>query len=317
MSIKLRSRFTRNELSQRWGKIVSESDLSERIQVAQSAAEQQSRGFFMFLLDSMCLPFHVFLRSHIGGGYFAYMKIFVSSLFFLLCLCLYQFGFSLERVNINPFTPGGVRIIPEISFPDSFGAFIGNLVESWKIWIGTLTPWIDDFRLPIEDKRTLVIKVTALYYFLANLRFILNFIWARQGDFAPPFSSGRPAAIWRWLGVYKMGYLFNCQTDIVKQYGEPILCLLTGSFVLSRLEEHFRILGIFLYIGAVFLALHAFIRSRPIRREAQATLHSKFRTEARKVQDDLYDIYGFGVDSPEGGDLEPTVRQTKSRRRRK
>jgi len=242
-----------------------------------------------YILDAMCLPFHVFLRGKLGIKYFTYPKFFLSSLFFLLCLCLIQFRFA-TSAYIGPFTPGGFRPIPHITFPPTFLDFIISLRASFEIWMESFTPSVTSLMARLKEPRALIFSCIATYYLLANLRFWYSLVESRITNPSHLDSSGEPAPlwipVWRLLGIYHLAYLLNFRTDVVKQYVEPV-CLYLGAQILlhesSNPDTNRIFLGICCLFGSFFLALQAYLRSRPIRQEYQEAVRSRDKLASREA----------------------------------
>lgn len=273
-----------------------------------SSRELPPTGILAYVLDALCLPFQMFLRGRMGRKYFTYPKFLISSFFFLICLCLMQFRFETE-VYAGPFTPGGFRPIPHIEFPDTFLSFLSNLRASFTIWTNSFTPTFAKLRRLFDTGDALIYQTIALYYLLANVRFWLSKLSERFQDGVQMFSSGRPKLlgllpIWDMLGFYRIEYLLNFKTDLVKQVGEPLLLYLSAQYLLNpktSLVEfainhgvsptNLTFLGICCFFGAIFLALQAYVRSLPERRDNEAMEVAKFRNEAREAHFQQFNIF--------------------------
>lgn len=265
-------------------------------------------GLFAYILDALCLPFQIFLRGRMGRKYFTYPKFLLSSLFFLLCLCLVQFRFETE-VYAGPFTPGGFRPIPHIIFPETFLDFIFHLRKSFEIWTTSFTPTFAKLSRLFETPEALIYQIIALYYLLANVRFWLSKISERFVDGVQMFSSGQPKLLgilpaWDILGFYRIEYLLNFKTDMVKQVGEPLLLYLAAQYLLNPKTElagivqatgigqtNLTFIGICCFFGSFFLALQAYVRSLPERRDNEAMEVAKYRNEAREAHLQQFNIF--------------------------
>jgi hypothetical protein len=304
-----------NSFKRRCSILAKNRSLCRSIQSDYSNREMPVNGLLAYLLDAMCLPFHVILRGYMGRNYLTFFKILASSLFFFFCLCMIQFRFE-TGVYMSPFTPGGFRLIPEIILPASFGEFFKNVRLSWEIWMQTFTPSRSKVMQDFHSPGGIVFKIICIYYIVANFRLWGRKLGERIEDRVNIDSSGEPKIfgflpIWRWF--YGIGYALNFKTDIVKQYVEPLILFVGAQYLLSPGRPEFMVFpGICCYFGAICLALQAYVRSLPARREADNMLRAKFRSQARDTQMELFDLYSYG--SPTGlGNLGAETRQPRRR----
>lgn len=282
------------ELRKRFEKLSEGLNVSSRLERELPNRESPSDGALEYLLDSLCLPFHVLLRGRMGRNYFTFTKILLSSLFFLLCLSLVQFRFTTD-LYISPFTPGGLRLVPDIDMPPSVGHFLSNLASSWTLWMASFKPTWSQVVAYSSSPAIVAAKLTSIYYLIANARLLGGKFMARLGDVVNLESSGECklfGVIPIWRHAYALSYLFNFKTDIVKQYVEPLLLFTLAQIALDKDNSDLLVFpGICCLIGSLLLAIQAYVRSLPLRREADDMLRAKFRTEARESQMDFFDLF--------------------------
>lgn len=188
----------------------------------------------MWFLISFCLTVEIFLHSKFGSRYLTWPKALVGVFFPMLCLLFVDCGLSF-KIHFDPAAIGIVK--PSVDMQDiktnSIQVFhnIKNFSKSLPYVIpyltGSTAGQAEIIASDSEANRMQAVRLFLIVLAVAfNFRLLEKFIRDRLNDQVQSRSSGTPYFIWDQF--YKLGILLNFRSDLVKQYFEPMFCVILG-----------------------------------------------------------------------------------------
>lgn len=242
------------------------------------------KGTFLNLLDVCGLTYEVFLHGRIGHRYFGIFKSLFSSLFILSMMILSNVGFEVGGV-ISPYTPGIVKIWPEIDFPawkefitlDYWGRLYGIITGSYVSWRKAYAS--AGFNPPAWEGNQMTFTA-CMIAMVINARLIWAHVRARLPGFEDHGSSSGEPWWWVWGPVYIAGEAIRSRGDIVKGVFEPVLCFVLAMYWRKGVDENWlhedtRFVSVWLYFGFFILALKAWIENNWRKKQTDDAISAK------------------------------------------
>jgi hypothetical protein len=210
-----------------------------------------------FLLRSFCLTLEVFLHGKIGSRYLTVPKALVGWLFPWICFLLAGFGFGFMP-GLHVDSPGLLDFWRPLL--DAIGDYVngGGFERGWTHMKTTVAALLNpDTRVTVAGPVGIAVTI---YSIIFNMRLVEAFVRNRVAEPAHPNSSGDPWFVWN--PIYILFHRLNFRIDVVKQFGEPALCLFTGLEVYRHASAEWHFVGVWLILGALFMLVRMYLENR-------------------------------------------------------
>ena len=246
------------------------------------------KGWWYFIVRSIALTQEVFLHNQIGQRYISVPKGICGLIFLYLCRLWSDLNAGIPpELSLDPFHPGFLQGVLQVI--TSLFRGLAAAIWDWKVTLAHLSGAWESIMASSShgiDSGEALPLLTQSYGLVFNLRLVEIFVYNRLNILRHPHSSGEPHFF--WTPLYWLTGVLRLRIDIVKQFGEPLLCWFLGAWIRSHQDwEEFKFVATWLQLGSVFLALRVYLENRAKSKLFQDQIANQLNSEALQAQQKL------------------------------